>query len=101
MESFKKAAAQIFSLLGALLHPDSDTKYVLQLGHERIQRIAECSCNRSLLALLQTTQVSPFPHLVVHATDDRDRLFSLMGIAQGRLNIEVDYTKDYKSIYQT
>lgn len=98
LEDFNR---QIYvTLTPHLTNPDSVAKYGLQLGVERVERIADCSRYRSLLALLHSIQVSPFPQLSVRTTDNRDRLFGLMGMAQGPVHFEVDYTKETKSVYQ-
>jgi hypothetical protein len=98
LEDFNR---QISVTLGQnLMNPDSVARYGLQLGNERAERIADCSRNRSLLALLHSIQVSPFAQLSVRTTDDRDRLYGLMGMAQGPVHFEVDCTKETKSVYQ-
>lgn len=98
LEDFNRAIYVIIT--PNLMNPDSFARYGLQLGIERVERIIDCSRNRSLLGLLHSIQVSPFPQLSVHTTDNRDRLFGLMGMAQGLVHFEVDYSKETKSVYR-
>ena len=94
----ENAAQCILALLPTLL--TSELLYFVELGHERVKRIAECSAHKQILPLLYDTQANQYARLAIQCTDPRDRLFALMALAEDIQDIEVDYSRDYKAVYQ-